>query len=54
MGLRQPDIQTPLMFEHNRNPTVIHARLNEVTSARATIFIIVLFHAPQVKGILYP
>lgn len=55
MGIRNisPDIQTPLMVEHNRNPTVIHARLNEVTSARATVLIIVLFHLPQILATLF-
>jgi len=49
LGVRQADIQTPLMLEqHTRNPTVIHARLNDVNTARATICIIFIFHAPQI------
>mmetsp|Transcript_19251 Transcript_19251/g.19386 ORF Transcript_19251/g.19386 Transcript_19251/m.19386 type:complete len:360 (+) Transcript_19251:104-1183(+) len=49
LGIRQADIQTPLMLDqHARNPTVIHARLNEANTARATIVIIFIFHAPQI------
>ena len=49
MGLRTPDIQTPLMLEHNRNPTVIQTRINEVASARAALIALVIFYTPQVE-----
>jgi len=51
MGLRTPDIQTPLMLEHNRNPTVIQTRINEVASARAALIALVIFYTPQVTSL---
>jgi hypothetical protein len=40
--------RTPLIRDQNENPTVINARLNEISSARATVIAIFLVHFPQV------
>ncbi len=52
MGLRQngtPDAQTPLMNDGRRNnPTVINSRLNELASARMSVYVICGINIPQV------
>lgn len=52
MGLRTmpQDLnqRTPLIRDPNENPTVINTRLNELSSARATVIAIFLVHVPQV------
>lgn len=53
MGIRAPpDIQTPLMIDHNRNPTVINARLSDVHTARISMGIIVAYNTPQILATL--
>lgn len=48
LGIRShPTSETPLM-EENRNPTVINARFNEISSSRATVIAISSLHIPQV------
>lgn len=48
LGIRSvPTSETPLM-EENRNPTVINARFNEISSSRATVIAISALHIPQV------
>lgn len=52
LGLRTlpPDFnsQAPLIQGNNENPTVINARLNELSSARATVAALFIVHFPQV------
>lgn len=48
LGIRShPTSETPLM-EENRNPTVINARFNEISSSRATVIAISSMHIPQI------
>lgn len=48
MGIRVADTNTPLIRQDNENPTVINARLNELSSARIALGAIVLMNFPQV------
>jgi anti-sigma-K factor RskA len=45
--------QTPLIRGNTENPTVINARLNELSSARATVAAIFIVHFPQVSFLLW-
>lgn len=53
MGLRSlpqdHNQRTPLIRERDDNPTVLNARLNELSSARATVLAIFIVHFPQVR-----
>jgi hypothetical protein len=40
--------QAPLIRGNTENPTVINARLNELSSSRATVAVIFITHFPQV------
>ncbi len=40
--------QAPLIRGNNQNPTVINARLSEISSARATVAALFLVNFPQV------
>ena len=52
MGLRSlpqdRNQRTPLIRDRDENPTVLNARLNELSSARATVLAIVIVYLPQV------
>lgn len=43
-----PDAQTPLMQRNHDNPTVVNARLNEISSSRATLGVIFTINVPQI------
>jgi hypothetical protein len=55
MGIRPPDAQTPLMHDGQQqarptqNPTVLNSRLNELASARISVYFITAVNVPQVK-----
>ena len=44
--------QTPLIRENNENPTLINARLSELSSARVTVAAIFVVHFPQVCAVV--
>jgi hypothetical protein len=48
LGIVNPDSETTLMLDNNRNPTVINARLNELGTARASIIAIIIVSVPQI------
>ena len=52
MGIRPPDSQTPLMHDGQQtrpeNPTVLNSRLNELASARMSVYFITVVNVPQV------
>lgn len=45
--------ERPLIRNNRENPTVINARLNELSSARATVFAIFIMNFPQVVAAIF-